>query len=108
MADLRMSACPSSSCSRTIPASAHLGGTVSITLPGLFEFLLYLILVVLIGAVNLWVSFGLALYVALKSRGTRIGALERLLVAYGSRIRAHPRELLFPPRAESGPGSSPG
>jgi site-specific recombinase len=89
-------------------ASANLGYTVSVALPGLFEFLLYLILVLLIGAVNLWVSFGLALYVALKARGTRIGALDRLLVAYGSRIRAHPRELLFPPRTESGPGSSPG
>lgn len=85
-------------------ASANLGYSVSAALPGLFEFLLYLILVLLIGAVNLWVSFGLALYVALKARGTRIGALDRLLGAYGRRIRSHPRELLLPPRAEE-PGN---
>jgi hypothetical protein len=56
-------------------ASANLGYTMSVQMPGVFEFLLYLMFVLLIGAVNLWVSFGLALYVALKARGTRIGAL---------------------------------
>jgi len=46
---------------------------VPAALPWLFEFLLYLEFVLLIGAVNLWVSFGLALYVALRARGTRTG-----------------------------------
>jgi site-specific recombinase len=54
--------------------------------------------------VNLWVSFGLALYVALKARGTRIGALDRLLKAYGRRIVERPREFLLPP-AETEAGS---
>jgi site-specific recombinase len=78
-------------------ASANLGYAASVQLPGALEFLLYVIFVLLIGAVNLWVSFGLALYVALKARGTHIGALNRLLKAYGQRILEHPREFLLPP-----------
>jgi len=88
-------------------ASANLGYTLSVQMPGVFEFLLYLIFVLLIGAVNLWVSFGLALYVALKARGTRIGALDRLLKAYGRRILEHPREFLLPP-PETGSDESDG
>jgi site-specific recombinase len=57
-------------------ASANLGYATAVPARAL-EFLLYLVFVLLIGAVNLWVSFGLALYVALKARGTRIGALDR-------------------------------
>ena len=88
-------------------ASANLGYTLSVQMPGVFEFLLYLMFVLLIGAVNLWVSFGLALYVALKARGTRIGALDRLLKAYGRRIQEHPREFLLPP-PETGSDESDG
>ena len=84
-------------------ASANLGYTVPAALPGMFEFLLYLMFVLLIGAVNLWVSFGLALYVALKARGTRIGALDRLLKAYAQRVRERPREFLLPPRESADP-----
>lgn len=89
-------------------ASANLGYTVPAALPGMFEFLLYLMFVLLIGAVNLWVSFGLALYVALKARGTRIGALDRLLKAYARRVRERPREFLLPPRdTADGPRRDP-
>ena len=89
-------------------ASANLGYTVPAALPGLFEFLLYLVFVLLIGAVNLWVSFGLALYVALRARGTRIGAFDRVLKAYARRVRERPREFLLPPREPAdGPGESP-
>ncbi|AHE98736.1 site-specific recombinase [Thioalkalivibrio paradoxus] len=78
-------------------ASANLGYATAVQMPGVFEWLFYLVLVLLIGAVNLWVSFGLALYVALKARGTRIGALDRVLKAYARRIRERPREFLLPP-----------
>jgi site-specific recombinase len=57
----------------------------------------FLVFVLLIGAVNLWVSFALALYVALRARGTRIGAVDRLLRAYLAHIRERPRELVLPP-----------
>jgi site-specific recombinase len=90
-------------------ASANLGYAASVQLPGALEFLLYVTFVLLIGAVNLWVSFGLALYVALKARGTRIGALDRLLKAYGRSIVERPREFLLPPaEAETGNGESKG
>jgi site-specific recombinase len=86
-------------------ASANLGYTIPVQMPGVFEFLLYLMFVLLIGAVNLWVSFGLALYVALKARGTRVGALDRLFKAYGQRILEHPREFLLPPQTQPEAGS---
>jgi site-specific recombinase len=78
-------------------ASANLGYVASTQLYGVLTLLPYLVFVLLIGAVNLWVSFGLALYVALRARGTRIGAVDRLLKAYVARIRERPREFLLPP-----------
>lgn len=57
----------------------------------------YLVLVILIGAVNLWVSFALALYVALSARAAELGSLRMLLELYVERIRARPAELILPP-----------
>ena len=89
-------------------ASANLGYVVASDAPGVAIFLLYLLFVLMIGAVNLWVSFGLALYVALRARGVRIGAFDRVLRAYLRHLRRHPRELLFPPReAPSGESRGP-
>lgn len=78
-------------------SSANLGFTVAAQVPGILEFIFYLMMVLLIGAVNLWVSFGLALYVAIKARGTRIGNWGRLLRAYGRRLRKQPVTFLLPP-----------
>lgn len=77
--------------------AANLGYVASTQLDQWFALLPYFVLVLLIGAVNLWVSFFLALYVALRARGTRIGAVDRLLKAYLARIRERPREFLLPP-----------
>ena len=52
--------------------------------------------VLLIGLVNLWVSFSLALTVALRARGTRIDSLPRLLKAVWAQIKANPLNLIFP------------
>jgi site-specific recombinase len=57
----------------------------------------YLGYVLLIGAVNLWVSFGLALWVALQARGTPLGGLGLLLRSYLAEVRRRPRDLLWPP-----------
>ncbi|WP_018872399.1 site-specific recombinase [Thioalkalivibrio sp. ALJ16] len=86
-------------------ASANLGYVTASEAPGLAGFGLFLAFVLMIGAVNLWVSFGLALYVALRARGVRIGAFGRVLRAYGRHLRERPREFLFPPRpaTENGP-----
>ncbi|WP_019025113.1 MULTISPECIES: site-specific recombinase [unclassified Thioalkalivibrio] len=79
-------------------ASANLGYVTASESIGVFTFLLFLVFVLLIGAVNLWVSFGLALYVALRARGVRIGAFDRVLRAYGRHLRRHPTQFLLPPR----------
>lgn len=57
----------------------------------------YLGYVLLIGMVNLWVSFGLALSVALKARGARLGGLAQLLRTYVGEVLRRPRDLLWPP-----------
>lgn len=77
-------------------ASANLGySTVSGEL-GPFSFLFYLALVLLIGFVNLWVSFTLALNVALRARGTRIGQFSLLLKSVLEQIKQNPLNLFFP------------
>lgn len=77
-------------------ASANLGySTISGEL-GPFSFLFYLLLVLLIGFVNLWVSFTLALNVALRARGTRIGKFSLLLKSVLEQIKQNPLNLFFP------------
>jgi site-specific recombinase len=56
--------------------------------------------VLLIGTVNLLVSFGLALYVAMKSRKVGFVQWRRLGVALVKRLCSNPREFFMPPRAE--------
>ncbi|WP_017941319.1 MULTISPECIES: site-specific recombinase [unclassified Thioalkalivibrio] len=82
-------------------ASANLGYVTASEAPGLATFALFLVFVLLIGAVNLWVSFGLALYVALRARGVRMGAFGRVFRAYGRHLRERPGEFLFPPSAQA-------
>ena len=62
----------------------------------------YLAFVLLIGVVNLWVSFGLALSVALKARGARLGGLVQLMRAYVGEVRRRPSDLLWPPASPAG------
>jgi len=78
-------------------SSANLGYVVAGGMPGWGDMTLYFIFVLLIGAMNLWVSFALAFWVALKARGARIGSVSRLLRVYFLRIAERPRELLLPP-----------
>lgn len=77
--------------------TANLGYVASTQLDQVLALLPYFLFVLLIGAVNLWVSFSLALYVALRARGTRIDAMGQLLQTYIRRIRERPREFLLPP-----------
>lgn len=77
-------------------SSANLGyAAVSGGLGGL-QILLFLIFVLLIGLVNLWVSFSLALIVALRARATRIDSLPGLLKQVVSQIARNPRALFLP------------
>jgi site-specific recombinase len=54
--------------------------------------------IALIGMVNLLVSFGLALWVALRARKTRFYHGFRLLRALGQRLRAAPLDFFIGPR----------
>ncbi len=82
-------------------SSANLGYVMSGDELPLVAFLLNLVFVLLIGVVNLLVSFFLALWVALKSRGTRMGRLSALWRAFVDRVREDPLVLVLPPRVLS-------
>ena len=57
--------------------------------------------IALIGIVNLAVSFGLALYVAMKARQVRFNRIGELFLMLGERFVSNPREFFFPPRREA-------
>lgn len=65
-------------------------------------FLLGLLYVVMIGMVNLWLSFFLALRVGLRARDTEIPSLGKLLAALGKQVWSNPLALLFPVAAATG------
>lgn len=81
-------------------ASANLGYATSVQDLTMPVFALHFLFVLLIGAVNLWVSFALALYVALRSRGVRLGDLRQLSHAYVQAVRRRPLEFILPPVPE--------
>jgi site-specific recombinase len=63
--------------------------------------------IALIGMVNLLVSFGLALWVALRARKTRFYHGIRLLRALGQRLRAAPLDFFIGPRELDMPTAEP-
>lgn len=52
----------------------------------------------LIGLMNLTVSFGLALYVAMKSRKVRFNQWRSLIKSLATRLNQHPGEFILPPK----------
>ena len=84
-------------------ASANLGyAAVSSGLePGIFA--TYFVFVLMVGAMNLGVSFSLALNVAMRSRGTTFARAPELLREVGTLLLHHPRQFFLPPR-EVNPG----
>ncbi len=83
-------------------SSANLGYAAASLPPSLADATVYFVYVLLIAAVNLWVSFGLALYVALQARRARVTSVSRLLAAYFGRLGRRPLEFLFPPVSSNG------
>jgi len=77
-------------------ASANLGYAAVSDQLSVFVFVFYLALVLLIGFVNLWVSFALALTVALRARGSKISRIPALLRAVAEQARQHPLNLFVP------------
>lgn len=77
-------------------SAANLGYGAFSSAIGVFEFLLYLVFVLLIGFFNLWVSFALALIVALRARGTEISRFPVLLRSIWDQAKENPTKLFFP------------
>ncbi len=78
-------------------SSANLGYAAITTGMHLPAFLLNLCFVLMIGMVNLWVSFALALIVALRARDARLGDWGSLFEALRQQIKQQPWSLIFPP-----------
>ena len=84
-------------------SSANLGYSAAYDPPHfarLFSFVL------MIGLVNLTVSFSLALFVALRARGVRIRSTRQLLRALLQEIRKKPSALFWPPADEKPPAKT--
>jgi site-specific recombinase len=77
-------------------SSANLGYSAVSGEIGLLNFLLHLMFVLLIGFVNLWVSFALALAIALRARGTKISRFRLLLKSLWEQARQQPLQVFFP------------
>lgn len=77
-------------------SAANLGYGAFSTDMGVFMFLVYLLFVLLIGFFNLWVSFTLALIVALRARGTVISRFPVLLRSIWEQAKENPTRLFFP------------
>ncbi|MEC7816705.1 MAG: site-specific recombinase [Pseudomonadota bacterium] len=79
-------------------SSADVGYAMSMYIPSALEFAMFTAFALLIGLVNLYVSFFLALNVALRARETRIASLTKLIKAWFQVAWEHPAAVFFPPR----------
>ncbi|RUO19601.1 recombinase [Aliidiomarina iranensis] len=77
-------------------SSANLGFAVFSDFPGVFAVLQGLFFVLLIGFVNLWVSFTLALLVAMQARGTSIQRFRPMMRFLWQQLRENPSIFVFP------------
>ena len=97
---LLLAALADNDCEIVAFASANLGYAAASTGMDIGSFLLNLLFVLMIGVVNLWVSFALALVVALRAREARLGNIGTLLAAVAAEVKARPLSLVFPPKNE--------
>jgi site-specific recombinase len=77
-------------------SSANLGYSAVSGEIGILNFLLHLLFVLMIGFVNLWVSFTLALAIALRARGTKISRFRLLLKSIWEQAKQQPLQVFFP------------
>ena len=77
-------------------SSANLGYATISSNMSVFSFILGLLSVLLIGLVNLWVSFTLALWVALRARDSKIDSFSMLASTIWTQIKENPLNLIFP------------
>ncbi|KPQ30707.1 MAG: Site-specific recombinase [Marinobacter excellens HL-55] len=79
-------------------SSADVGYAMSVFIPGAREFALFTLFALMIGGVNLVVSFTLALNVALRARNTRVSSFSKLIKAWFMVIKENPMAMVYPPR----------
>lgn len=77
-------------------SSANLGYAAVSGDFGIFTFIYGLMCVLAVGLVNLLVSFTLALFVALRSRGVQLGSIPSLLSDVWHEAKANPLMLVYP------------
>ena len=83
-------------------SSANLAYATASHPAGIGTFLYGFLAVIAIGLVNLWVSFALALRVALRARDARFPPLRQFISVLREEIRREPRALFLPRRPLSG------
>ena len=83
-------------------SSANLAYATASHPAGIGTFLYGFLAVIAIGLVNLWVSFALALRVALRARDARFPPLRQFISVLREEIRREPRALFLPRRAANG------
>lgn len=79
---------------------ANVGYSATVTWPGIWVFVEFVLFALLIGVVNLTVSFIFALHVAVRSRGIRLGNLRSIASACWHEVRSRPLALVLPPTTE--------
>ncbi|RUO37284.1 recombinase [Aliidiomarina shirensis] len=84
-------------------SSANLGFASFSDFFSVFDFLVGLLFVLMIGFVNLWVSFTLALLVAMQARGTSIQRFRPMLRSLRQQLREKPSTFFFPAAPEREP-----
>ena len=92
-------------------SSANLGYAAVSGDIGAAAFIYGMIGVLAIGTVNLIVSFVLALYVALRSRGTEISSMSNLIKNVWAQVKTNPLQLVYPvqiPSSANGNGKDNG
>lgn len=80
---------------------ANVGFSSTVTWPGIWIFLEFVFFALLIGVVNLTVSFIFALNVAVRSRGIRFGKFGAIASAFWREVRYRPWALFLPPGVDS-------
>ena len=83
-------------------SSANLAYAAASQPLGFWAFIQGLIAVIAIGLVNLWVSFYLALRIALRARDTRFPELRQFYGVLKEEIRRDPKSLIFPAERRGG------
>jgi site-specific recombinase len=79
---------------------SNVGYAVTVLQPGLWIVAEFVVFALMIGVVNLTVSFALALYVAMRSRRIRLGSIRDIAGAYWQEVRQQPRAVILPPATE--------